>query len=134
MASEVADVEERPFHPRPAPRHRQDPRVLGAIALGGFVGGEARYLLGLTFPTAHNGFPAFPATTFAINVSGSFLLALLLVLILKVWPLTRYLRPALCTGLCGGYTTFPAAAANIAASITAGLLAAAAGLGIAPAL
>lgn len=77
--------------------------MLGAIAIGGFVGGEARYLLGLAFPTAHDG---FPATTFAINVSGSFILALLLVLILEVWRPTKYLRPALCTGFCGAYTTF----------------------------
>ena len=77
--------------------------MLGAIAIGGFVGGETRYLLGLAFPTAHDG---FPATTFAINVSGSFILALLLVLILEVWPPTKYLRPALCTGFCGAYTTF----------------------------
>ena len=103
MASEVAEVEEGPFGARPPARRRQDPRVLGAIALGGFVGGETRYLLGLAFPTAHEG---FPATTFAINVSGSFILALLLVLILEVWPPTKYLRPALCTGFCGAYTTF----------------------------
>jgi CrcB protein len=103
MASEVAEVEEGPFGARSPRRRRQDPRVLGAIALGGFLGGEARYLLGLAFPTAHDG---FPATTFVINVSGSFILALLLVLILEVWPPTKYLRPALCTGFCGAYTTF----------------------------
>jgi len=85
------------------PRRRPDLRVLGAVALGGFAGGEARYLLGLAFPTGH---ATFPATTFAINVSGSFVLALLLVLILEVWPPTKYLRPLLCTGFCGAYTTF----------------------------
>lgn len=90
------------FSARPR-RRRQDPRVLGAVALGGFAGGEARYLLGLAFPTGH---ATFPATTFAINVSGSFLLALLLVLILEVWPPTKYLRPLLATGFCGAYTTF----------------------------
>jgi CrcB protein len=77
--------------------------VLGAIALGGFAGGESRYLLGLAFPTAH---AAFPATIFAVNVSGSFILALLLMLILEVWPPTKYLRPLFCTGFCGAYTTF----------------------------
>jgi CrcB protein len=96
------EVEGRPFEARPK-RRRQDPRVLGAIALGGFLGGETRYLLGLAFPTGHD---VFPATTFAINVSGSFVLALLLVLILDVWPPTKYLRPLLCTGFCGAYTTF----------------------------
>ena len=115
--------------------------MLGAIALGGFLGGEARYLLGLAFPTAHDG---FPATTFAINVSGSFVLALLLVLILDVWPPTKYLRPLLCTGFCGAYTTFSTwmvdtdklvsagryglAAADVFGSLAAGLAAATFGL------
>ena len=115
--------------------------MLGAIALGGFVGGETRYLLGLAFPTAHDG---FPATTFAINVSGSFVLALLLVLILEVWPPTKYLRPALCTGFCGAYTTFSTwmvdtdklisagryglAAADVFGSLAAGLAATTLGL------
>jgi CrcB protein len=115
--------------------------VLGAVALGGFLGGEARYLLGLAFPTAH---ATFPATIFAINVSGSFILALLLVLILEVWPPTKYLRPLFCTGFCGAYTTFSTwmvdtdrlvsagryglAAANILGSLFAGLVATVLGL------
>ena len=117
--------------------------MLGAIALGGFLGGEARYLLGLVFPTAHNG---FPATIFAINISGSFILALLLVLILEVWPPTKYLRPLLATGFCGAYTTFSTwmvdtdklisagrygvAAANILGSLAAGLAATTLGLAV----
>jgi fluoride exporter len=134
------EADGHPFATRPK-RRRQDPRVLGAIALGGLLGGEARYLLGLAFPTAH---ATFPATTFAINVSGSFILALLLVLILEVWPPTKYLRPLFCTGFCGAYTTFSAwmvdtdrlvaagrygiAAANILGSLFAGLAAAMLGL------
>jgi len=128
------------FDVRPR-RRRQDPRVLGAVALGGFAGGEARYLLGLAFPTGH---AAFPATTFAINVSGSFVLALLLVLILEVWPPTKYLRPLLATGFCGAYTTFSTwmvdtdrlfsagryglAAADLCGSLLAGLAATLLGL------
>jgi len=115
--------------------------VLGAVALGGFLGGEARYLLGLAFPTAQG---AFPATIFAINISGSFILALLLVLILEVWPPTKYLRPLLATGFCGAYTTFSTwmvdtdrlisagryglAAANVFGSLFAGLAATTLGL------
>ncbi|MBS2534621.1 CrcB family protein, partial [Catenulispora sp. NF23] len=78
-------------------------RVLAAIAAGGALGGPARYGLGLAFPTTPH---TFPATTFAINVSGSFLLALLVVLILDVWPPTIYVRPFLCVGFLGAYTTF----------------------------
>lgn len=121
--------------------------MLGAVAVGGFLGGEARYLLGLAFPTAHG---AFPATIFAINVSGSFILALLLVLILEVWPPTKYLRPLLATGFCGAYTTFSTwmvdtdrlisagryaiAAANILGSLFAGLAATTLGLAFGRAL
>jgi CrcB protein len=79
------------------------PAVLGAIALGGFVGGLTRYGLGRAFPTART---AFPTTTFAINVSGSFALALLLVFVLEIWRPTRYLRPLLGVGFAGAYTTF----------------------------
>jgi len=91
--------------PRTSGGHRPGPRsaILGAIALGGFAGGLARYGLGQAFPVAHG---AFPATTFAVNVSGSFILALLLVFVLEIWPPTRYLRPLLATGFCGAYTTF----------------------------
>ncbi|WP_211244047.1 fluoride efflux transporter FluC [Actinospica robiniae] len=79
------------------------PRILAAIAIGGFVGGLARYGLGLAFPAAHG---TFPAATFAINVSGSFILALLIVLVLEVWSPTTYVRPLIGTGFCGAYTTF----------------------------
>lgn len=121
--------------------------MLAAIALGGFAGGEARYLLGLAFPTAH---ATFPATIFAINISGSFILALLLVLILEVWPPTKYLRPLFCTGFCGAYTTFSTwmvdtdklisagrygvAAANVFGSLFAGLAATTLGLAVGRAL
>ena len=85
------------------PRIGGHPTVLAAIAAGGFAGGLSRYELGLAFPTKPG---AFPATTFAINVSGSFALALLLVFVLEIWPPTRYVRPLLAVGFCGAYTTF----------------------------
>jgi fluoride exporter len=48
----------------------------------------------------------FPWDIFAINLSGAFALALLLVLVLEVFPPTRYVRPALGTGFIGAFTTF----------------------------
>jgi CrcB protein len=90
-------------HPTHKPRIGARPMVLAAIAAGGFAGGLARYELGLAFPTTPG---AFPATTFAINVSGSFALALLLIFVLEIWPPTRYARPLLAVGFCGAYTTF----------------------------
>jgi len=74
-----------------------------AVALGGAVGGSARYGVDLLLPS---GAREFPAATFAVNVTGAFVLALLLVLVLEVWPPTRYVRPVLAVGLLGSFTTF----------------------------
>ena len=78
-------------------------RVVAVIAAGGFLGGPTRYLLGRALPTAAH---TFPATTFVINVSGSFILAVLLVCVIEVWPPTRYVRPFGAVGFLGAYTTF----------------------------
>jgi fluoride exporter len=79
------------------------PRILAAVAVGGFAGGLARYGIGLAAPAPHGG---FPAATFAINVSGSFILALLVVFVLDILPPTTYLRPLVGVGFCGALTTF----------------------------
>jgi CrcB protein len=77
--------------------------VLLAVAAGGALGATTRYEI-----TAHvNVAPgAFPWPTFWINISGSFLLGLLLTFVLERWPPTRYVRPFLAIGLLGAYTTF----------------------------
>ncbi|MDQ6523289.1 CrcB family protein [Nocardioides sp. LHD-245] len=78
------------------------PRLLLAVAAGGAVGAVARYAA--TELVADGS--GFPWTTFAINVSGSTLLAALLLL-----PLARrsaVWAAALGPGVLGGYTTFSA--------------------------
>lgn len=78
------------------------PRILLAVAVGGAGGAVLRWLLGEAFPDTSG----FPWTTFGINVSGSFALALL--------PASGWVRnrPALVAGLgpglLGGYTTLSA--------------------------
>ncbi len=86
---------------------RRRGRIYGVIALGGFAGGDARYALGLVWPDNPG---VFPWTTFGINVSGSFVLALLLVLILEAWEAPTWLRPLVGTGFLGAFTTFSAVA------------------------
>jgi CrcB protein len=54
-------------------------------------------------PVARDG---FPWATFAVNVSGSFALGFLLVMILERFPADRYLRPFVATGFLGAYTTY----------------------------
>jgi fluoride exporter len=132
--------DEPPADPaRPSPQRLQG-GVLLAIGLGGFAGGLARYELAKAFPS---GVTQFPWSTFAINVSGAFGLAVVLVVAIEVLPV-RYLRPAVGTGFFGGFTTWSTymvqtdqllshhrtglAAAYLLMSAAAGLLAAAAGL------
>lgn len=112
-----------------------------AVLLGGAAGGTARYLLGEAFPDPEGG---FPRTTFAVNVSGAFVLALLLVLLVEGSRPRPHLRAAVGTGFLGAFTTFSTvvaaadrlvlldrwevAAGYVAGSTVAGLVAAAAGL------
>lgn len=79
--------------------------VVAAVAAGGAAGSAARWGLGEALPTASG---EFPWATFLANVSGALALGLLMVLVLDLWPPSRYLRPFLATGVLGGFTTFSA--------------------------
>lgn len=76
--------------------------MLAVIALGGMIGASARYGVAQWLPTRTG---RFPWATFWTNVSGSFILGLLLVLLLERFPPTRLLRPFLATGILGAFTT-----------------------------
>ena len=79
---------------------RPQPTVLVVVAIGGAIGAVARFWIAQTMPVAAD---SFPWATFTINVTGSFLLALLPAFAIVVDH--RLLPPALGTGLLGGYTT-----------------------------
>ena len=116
------------------------------VGLGGFLGANARYWLGVWFEGRAKG--PFPWATFAINVSGSFLLGLFMVLGLERQALPRdpVLRLLFAVGFLGAYTTFSTftyetlvlaeagapekALANAAGSVAAGLLAAWLGMAV----
>lgn len=87
------------------------------VSLGGAAGAGARYLLGLVFPQPAG---SFPATTFAINVAGSALIGILMVLVTDVWTQRRLIRPFLGTGFLGGFTTFSTFAVDIESLVGAG--------------
>ncbi len=87
---------------RAAPAARARPDVLAAIALGGMLGASARYGLARWLPVRPG---RFPWATFWTNLSGSFVLGLLLVLLLERFPPTRLVRPFLATGIIGAFTT-----------------------------
>lgn len=73
------------------------------VALGGAIGASARYLVG-GWMGAWLG-PDFPWGTFFANVSGSFLIGVVLVLV-EGGALPAGARPFLAVGILGGYTTF----------------------------
>lgn len=77
--------------------------VLGAIAVGGVIGTEARYGIGLVWPHGPSG---WPWATLLINVSGCLLIGALMVVITEFVEPHRLARPFLGVGILGGYTTF----------------------------
>jgi CrcB protein len=89
--------------------------TLCAVALGGALGTLARYALECGLPTASG---HFPTATLVINLSGSFLIGLLLPFAL-VSP-HSLLRPFLVTGILGGWTTYSALATDAVSLIKSG--------------
>ncbi len=73
------------------------------VALGGAVGSAARYLVGAWVASRLG--PDFPWGTFVVNVSGSFLIGGVLVLV-EGGALPVGARYFLAIGTLGGYTTF----------------------------
>ncbi len=114
------------------------------VGLGGFLGANARYLLGGVI--AERWGTTFPWATFVINISGSFILGLFLAFAEErpwVHPSSRLL---FAVGFVGAYTTFSTfeyesmrlvlegetllGFANIAGSVVAGLAAVLAGMAL----
>ena len=115
-----------------------------AVALAAGAGAVARYVLDQV--VQHRTAGTFPAGTLLVNLTGSLLLGLVVGLGLH-HGLTTTPTVIIGAGFAGGYTTFStwvweslaltesgelaALAANVVGSLAAGLLAAAAGLGLA---
>ena len=93
--------------------------VLLVISAGGALGSLGRWGVGELLPWRGSG---FPWATFLVNISGAFALGLLMVLVLEVWPPSRYVRPFVGVGLLGGYTTFSAYALETRELLAAGEL------------
>ena len=114
-------------------------RSLVAVLAGGVLGTGARLAVDVVLP--HGG-AGFPLGTFLVNLTGSFLLGML---VARVWPAApEWLRVGLGPGLLGSFTTFSALAVSaveltasgvaasavvyVAASMVGGIAAAALGL------
>ncbi|MFB6987330.1 fluoride efflux transporter CrcB [Streptomyces sp. NPDC056304] len=117
------------------------------VIVGAAVGAPLRYLTDRAVQSRHD--TVFPWGTLAVNVSGSLVLGLLTGAA-TAGTATSHLQLLLGTGLCGALTTYSTfsyetlrlaedgarfyAAANILASVVAGLGAAFAGVSLAQAL
>ncbi|MFC2031622.1 fluoride efflux transporter CrcB [Chloroflexota bacterium] len=74
------------------------------VGLGGFLGANARYWLGLWLVGRWG--TSFPIGTLAANALGSFILALLLTLAASRVSVPAGVQPFLAIGFLGGFTTF----------------------------
>jgi CrcB protein len=74
------------------------------VGAGGFAGAVARYAVGLWIGQRWG--RSFPLGTFVINVSGSFLIGLLMSLFTERLIVNPHLRLLLVVGFLGAYTTF----------------------------
>lgn len=92
--------------PHPHPWHAA---TLAAVALGGAAGAVLRWLLELGLPVG----AGWPWATMLANVTGSAALAWLVVHDDRHRH-PRWLRPAVGTGLLGGFTTFSTYAVQVA--------------------
>ena len=79
-------------------------RLVWYVALGGALGSVARYAVASWIQFRTNSI--FPIGTLVVNLSGSFLLGLILRYALETPAVTPELRALLTTGILGGYTTF----------------------------
>jgi CrcB protein len=74
------------------------------ILLGGGIGSLARYVAGSAIMTRFGS--RFPLGTMVVNVTGSFLIGLLMTLLTERWQPHPNWRLLLVVGFLGGYTTF----------------------------
>jgi len=74
------------------------------VGLGGFLGANARYLLGGWIAARYG--TLFPLGTFVINVTGSFILGFFLTLAQERVLIHPNVRLLFAVGFVGAYTTF----------------------------
>lgn len=78
--------------------------MLWYIAVGSAIGGVSRYLLGGVVQRLWG--MTFPTGTLLINVTGSFLLGVIIRFAIDTPAISPEVRAFLTIGFCGGYTTF----------------------------
>ncbi len=92
---------------------------IAAVVAGAGIGGGLRYVLGGWL--ADRWGTAFPWHTFAINISGAFLLGVVMALSVERGVMPSAWRLFLGVGILGGYTTFSTLSYESMALIQQGL-------------
>jgi CrcB protein len=96
------------------------------VALGSAAGGLARVLAGVWLQERlgrvmpHAGAKPFPIGTLLVNVTGSFLIGMLIIVLARRSSNATMLQSLLVLGFCGGYTTFSTFSADTMALIESG--------------
>jgi fluoride exporter len=85
------------------------------VGLGGAIGSMLRYAISLLVTVKQ-----FPYSTFIVNIAGSFIIGAVLALSLKNELFSNNWKIFLATGICGGFTTFSAFAAENMALLQSG--------------
>ena len=76
------------------------------VALGGAIGSASRFAI--TYAVQSRAGSTFPWGTLLVNVTGSFLIGLIMRHAIDTQALSHEGRLFLAVGFCGGYTTFSA--------------------------
>ncbi len=112
MRDQTDDLADIPVDPDagtgpPDPAHRVPSHwrldVFAAVAAGGALGSVARFGISELMPAGPG---QFPTATLIVNLTGSFVLGLVLVLLTERLPPSRYARAFLAVGVVGSFTTF----------------------------
>lgn len=74
------------------------------VGLGGFLGANARYVFGSII--AHRLGMLFPYSTFFVNLTGAFLIGVILTILTDRAVADPLWRQLIVAGFLGGYTTF----------------------------
>lgn len=74
------------------------------VMLGAALGGLARFVAGTAIMDKYGG--SFPLGTVIINITGSFLIGIIMTLLTERWSTHPNWRLFLVVGVLGGYTTF----------------------------